>query len=64
VRHERGGDIEIEDWDEFADACRDGWISPADAAIAEQTAISLEAALRDRRAPLGDEGWRRLMALQ
>jgi Protein of unknown function (DUF402) len=64
VRHERGGDIEIEDWDELADARRDGWMTPADAAIAEQTATAMEAALRERRAPFDDEGWRRLAALQ
>lgn len=63
VRHERGA-IEIEDWDEFTGAIHAGWIDPAEAAIAEQTALLLDGALRERSAPLGNEGWQRLDRLR
>ena len=63
IRHE-GGIIEIEDGDEFEAACRNGWISSKDAEMAEATALVMEAALRRRDSPLGEEGWRRLAAVQ
>jgi len=55
VRHE-DGDIEIEDWDEFTDAIRHGWISVEEATIAEQTAIDMQASLHERVTPFDDEG--------
>ena len=63
VRHE-GGAIEIHDRDEFAIACRNGWIDASQADIAEATAIRLESALRERREPLGDNGWAILEGLR
>jgi hypothetical protein len=62
IRHE-GGMIEIEDTDEFDDACRSGWIRPEDARMAHETALAMETALRNHEEPLGDEGWRRLADL-
>jgi len=62
VRHESGM-TEVEDSDEFADACRSGWIRPEDARRAHETALAMETALRNREEPLCDEGWRRLAVL-
>jgi predicted RNA-binding protein associated with RNAse of E/G family len=44
VRHATGT-VDIEDWDEFEIACRDGWITARDAEIATSTATALEVAL-------------------
>ena len=63
VRHE-SGIVEIEDRDEFDLARQSGWIAARDAEVAEATAITMQAALREREEPLGDEGWRRLDALR
>jgi hypothetical protein len=63
IRHESGV-IQIEDYDEFDVACRDGWITPETARIALDTALAMEAALRKREEPLGDEGWMRLNTRQ
>src|SRR5262245_52971908 len=63
IRHESGV-IQIEDYDEFDVACRDGWITPENARIALDTALAMEGALRKREEPLGDEGWRRLNTLR
>src|SRR5262249_42523500 len=63
VRH-RNGVIEIEDYDKFEVACRNGWITSNEARVAQETAVAIEAALRTRAEPLGDEGWRRLDALR
>jgi len=63
VRHE-SGEIEIEDRDEFDDACRNGWISADDARIASDTAAAMELALIERTEPFGEEGWRRLNSLR
>jgi predicted RNA-binding protein associated with RNAse of E/G family len=59
VRHANGV-IEIQDHDEFVVACRDGWITAEDAAIADATAKTLATALQKREEPLAEEGWRRL----
>jgi hypothetical protein len=59
VRH-ADGTVEIQDHDEFEAACRNGWITAADAEIALGAAPAMEAALRRREEPLGEEGWRRL----
>jgi hypothetical protein len=63
VRHERTGVIEIEDDDEFEEACRHGWIDAQDAATASSAAQELAAMLARREEPWGDAGWRRLAAL-
>ncbi len=63
VRHENGI-TEILDRDEFEIACREGWISSGEAEMAEAVATTLEAALRRREEPLGDEGWQRLANLR
>ncbi len=62
IRHEPGK-IEIEDRDEFDEACRGGWISADEARIANETAATMEFALKERTEPLGEEGWRRLKSL-
>jgi hypothetical protein len=63
VRHE-DGTIEILDRDEFDNACRNGWIAESDAQMANAVATAMEAALRNREEPLGNEGWRRLDSLR
>jgi hypothetical protein len=60
VRHELTGAIEVEDADEFHDACRHGWISEDEATIARAAAADMEGALARRTEPWGDAGWRRL----
>jgi hypothetical protein len=59
IRHE-DGTVEVEDHDEYDDACRNGWITPEHAAIALETAQRMADRLRAREEPWGDEGWRRL----
>jgi hypothetical protein len=61
VRH-GSGLVEVQDRDEFAVACREAWIDPAIAPIAEATARSLEHALTVRQEPFGEVGWQRLVA--
>jgi hypothetical protein len=63
VRHE-SGDTEIQDLDEFDDACRKGWIAEGDARIAKETAAAMELALIKRVEPLGEEGWLRMNSLR
>jgi hypothetical protein len=63
VRHE-DGTIEIQDRDEFDTACRNGFISENDAQMADAVANTIEAALRNREEPFGNEGWRRLDGLR
>lgn len=60
VRHEHTGVVEVEDLDEFDDACRRTWISNAEAAMARATAAEMAAALSQRIEPWGDDGWQRL----
>ena len=63
VRHERTGVIEIEDIDEFDEACDQGWIAPEDSQIAMAAAALMRGALGERTEPWGDDGWRRLRDL-
>ena len=63
VRHQDGS-IEIEDRDEFADACHGGWISLAEREIAEVAAEQMHQALSEYQAPFGEEGWDRLERLR
>lgn len=57
VLHERDSRVEIEDRDEFEQACRDGWIGVAEAALARSTAEERAAALRRRDEPWQARGW-------
>jgi hypothetical protein len=52
--------VEIEDWDEYDEACRAGWMSPADAQLAQTTAESCAEMLRHRREPWLGRGWQML----
>ena len=63
VRHESTGVIEIEDDDEFREACAAGWIDERDAALASATAADRADALRRRDEPWGEVGWRKLAEL-
>ena len=63
VRHELTGAVEIEDDDEFRDACDQAWISADEADVATTTAKALAAALLDRTEPWGETGWLRLRQL-
>lgn len=63
IRHENGV-IAVEDHDEFESACRNGYITSDEARIAQETAVAMEAALRKRDEPLGDEGWFKLGTLR
>lgn len=60
VRHERDSRVEIEDWDEYGQACRDGWMSADDATLARATAEDRAAALRRRDEPWQERGWQLL----
>ena len=64
IRHELNGVVEIDDDDEFQDACDRGWISAAEARLATATAHALAAALIDRKEPWGETGWLRLGQLR
>jgi predicted RNA-binding protein associated with RNAse of E/G family len=54
------GFVRLDDEDEFASACDQGWISPEEAELARATATELEVALRRGREPFGAIGWSRL----
>ncbi|MFG3555456.1 DUF402 domain-containing protein [Micromonospora sp. NPDC047557] len=57
VRHERDGRVEIEDWDEFEQACRHGWMTPDDATLAQTTAERCAEVLRQGTDPWLRRGW-------
>lgn len=63
IRHESGL-VEIQDRDEFEDACQRGWITPENAKAANATAEAMEMWLSRRDEPLGQEGWKKLRALK
>jgi hypothetical protein len=63
VRHERG-EIEIEDLDEFDEACANGWIEPDHAAKAQAVAAEYADLLQSRAEPWGAVGWERLTAIR
>lgn len=63
VRHELDQRVEIEDWDEFEESVREGWMTADDATLARSTAEELAEALRRHDAPWHDQGWRRLASL-
>ncbi len=58
VLHERDHRVEIEDWDEYEQACRAGWMSGDDAELAVSTAEDRAGALRRRDEPWQARGWR------
>ncbi|MEV0425105.1 DUF402 domain-containing protein [Micromonospora sp. NPDC050495] len=60
VLHERDSRVEIEDWDEYEQACRDGWMSAEDAKLARSTAEDRAGALRRRDEPWQERGWQLL----
>lgn len=60
VRHEQDGRIEIEDWDEYEQSLRDGWMSPDDGRQARSTAEDLAWLLRSRNRPCLERGWQLL----
>jgi hypothetical protein len=57
VLHVDDGRVEIEDWDEFGEACREGWMPPADAELARTTAERCAEMLRGRGEPWLTRGW-------
>jgi hypothetical protein len=60
VLHQQDSRVEIEDWDEFEEACRNGWMSPDDATLAQSTARDRAAALRRGDEPWLERGWQML----
>jgi hypothetical protein len=60
VLHERNSRVEIEDWDEYEQACRNGWMSADDAKLAKSTAEDRAAALRRCDEPWQERGWQML----
>jgi hypothetical protein len=64
VRHEHTGFVEVQDWDEFDDACARGVISLDEAAIARTTSAEMASVLAESVEPWGDEGWERLARLR
>ncbi|MEV4822445.1 DUF402 domain-containing protein [Micromonospora sp. NPDC049274] len=57
VRHEGDGRVEIEDWDEFEQACRHGWMTSDDATLAQTTAERCAEVLRHGTEPWLGRGW-------
>jgi hypothetical protein len=57
VLHQRDSRVEIEDWDEYDDARRDGWMSADEAELARSTAENRARALRHRDEPWQERGW-------
>jgi predicted RNA-binding protein associated with RNAse of E/G family len=60
VLHEQDSRIEIEDWDEYEEARRDGWMSADDAELAQSTSEELAELLRSRSEPWQARGWQLL----
>jgi len=60
VFHERDGRVEIEDWDEYEESCREGWMSPDDAELARVTADALAGSLAGGDEPWQARGWQLL----
>ena len=57
VLHEHDGHVEIEDWDEYEQACRDGWMNSDDAKLAQTTAERCAEVLRQGVEPWLRRGW-------
>lgn len=62
VLHEPSGRVEIEDWDEYDQARRNGWMSEDDATLARTTAERCAEALRQGTQPWLRRGWQLLQA--
>jgi hypothetical protein len=60
VLHVRDSRVEIEDWDEYEQACLNGWMSADDAKLAHATAKDRADALRRRAEPWQTRGWQLL----
>lgn len=60
VLHVRDSRVEIEDWDEYDEACREGWMSGDDAELARSTAEDRAGALRRGDEPWQARGWQLL----
>jgi predicted RNA-binding protein associated with RNAse of E/G family len=60
VLHERDSRVEIENWDEYEQACRNGWMSADDAHLAQVTAEERAEVLPGRDEPWLDRGWQML----
>jgi hypothetical protein len=58
--HKRDLRVEIEDWEEYEQACRDGWMSADDAKLAQFTPEDRAEALRRRAEPWQERGWQML----
>jgi predicted RNA-binding protein associated with RNAse of E/G family len=63
VLHEPGGRVEIEDWDEYEEACRNGWMNSDDAKLAQITAERCAEVLRHGAEPWLWRGWQMLHEL-
>jgi predicted RNA-binding protein associated with RNAse of E/G family len=57
IRHESDGRVEIEDWDEYDEACRNDWMSADDAKLALVVAEGCAHALRLGTEPWLQRGW-------
>lgn len=60
VFHERDSRVEIEDWNEYHDARRSGWMSADEAELARSTAEDRAGALRRGDEPWQERGWQLL----
>jgi predicted RNA-binding protein associated with RNAse of E/G family len=60
VLHRPGGRVEIEDWDEYEEARRNGWMSADDADLAQTTAERCAEVLRQGAEPWLGRGWQML----
>ena len=63
VLHRRDSRVEIEDWAEYEQARRDGWMSADDAKLARLTAEDRAEELRIRAEPWQERGWRMVRQL-
>lgn len=63
ILHLSDARVEIEDWDEYEESVRDGWMSAEDAELARATAEDRAAALRRRDEPWQERGWHLLAEL-
>lgn len=58
VLHRNGRRVEIEDFDEYEESCRNGWMSADDAKLALVVAEGCAQLLRCRTEPWLERGWR------
>ncbi|MBM2623791.1 DUF402 domain-containing protein [Actinoplanes sp. LDG1-06] len=60
VLHETEGRVEIEDWDEYDESVRNGWMTADDAKLARVVAEGCAQLLHQRSEPWLDRGWKML----